>query len=356
MPPSWPTATASRSTGRARLRRLLPDRGRPGGGRSGRAADAAQLAGRALVELAASAGRRDTRPARRRSPGRSAGPPAGHARIGPWTADYIALRGPRRPRRPAGHGSGDQARAGAAGASRDRSAGHRGAPTPPCICGSDRAPSTRLVTARSGSGVHGEFLAATSVRVLGVQGPRHAGRPRPAAGSRSPGRRRCRRPRTRSASTRRPAGTRRRPARAGPRPVTISRTWNSGSQSTSTECAGSSSAPCRRSAYARESSSATPTKTENVRPETRSALWTAQVIRSRSLAGERLTIGHPRHPSGRLLRRTGLERPRRAVGRGLDVDRDPAVPPTQSVSTGGRPVPRLAWIVVADLGDRRTPR
>src|SRR5688500_2781792 len=40
---------------------------------------------------------------------------------------------------------------------------------------------------------------------------------------------------------------------------------------------------CSRSAYARESSSETPTKTENVRPDAVSALRTARVIHSRWL-------------------------------------------------------------------------
>ena len=40
---------------------------------------------------------------------------------------------------------------------------------------------------------------------------------------------------------------------------------------------------CSRSAYPRESSSATPTKTENLRPETVSAFWTARLIHSRWL-------------------------------------------------------------------------
>ena len=65
-------------------------------------------------------------------------------------------------------------------------------------------------------------------------------------------------------------------------PVTISSAWNPGSQSTSTEWAGSSRTLCSRSAYARESSSDTPTKTENVSPDSFSALATARLISSSS--------------------------------------------------------------------------
>ena len=65
-------------------------------------------------------------------------------------------------------------------------------------------------------------------------------------------------------------------------PVTISSAWKPGSQSTSTEWAGSSRALCSRSAYARESSSDTPTKTEKVSPDSFSAFATARLISSSS--------------------------------------------------------------------------
>src|SRR5918998_3126156 len=93
-------------------------------------------------------------------------------------------------------------------------------------------------------------------------------------------------------------------------PVTISSAWNSGSHSTSTDRGGSSSALCSRSAYARASSSATPTKTEKVRPDTTSALWTARLIRSSSARVNKSPAGTgaPRRPIS-VRRALGLRRP-----------------------------------------------